>query len=134
MDGSWDGPFTVGKRLSDTNYSVIAPGRKRPRVLHVNMLKPYLTAHASVYKCKAFVVVYIDDIGVHSHSWKDHCHHIDLVLTALRDAGLTANISKCEWGKCYCEFLGHVVGQGRSWNLDSSAYYHCFRTIRNCHN
>ena len=323
MDGSWDGPFTVGKRLSDTNYSVVVPGRKRPRVLHVNMLKPYLTAYASVHrvavvqeeghdcvigpsslvltddgkslsvqeckqlkrvldkhartlstepgcteaikmticlsdnrpfslkpyttpprwkvalreeidkllltgiivettspwsspivtvvkkdgslrmcidyrnlnfktvpdpylmpkveelleqlanavyiskidlnkgyyqipiaqegqlktafcsswgkfmftqmpfglrnapsvfqrlidkilhKCKAFVVVYIDDIGVHSHSWKDHCHHLDLVLTALRDAGLTANISKCEWGKRYCEFLGHVVGQGK---------------------
>ena len=36
--------------------------------------------------------------------------HLDQVLSALKNAGLTANISKCEWGKYYCEFLGHIVG------------------------
>jgi len=33
-------------------------------------------------------------------------------LEKLRQAGLTVNQKKCEWGQTQCEFLGHVVGQG----------------------
>ena len=57
--------------------------------------------------------VYIDDIVVFSASWEEHCLHLDKVLTRLKDAGLTANVKKCEWGQTQCEFLGHVVGKGR---------------------
>lgn len=28
-------------------------------------------------------------------------------------AGLTANVKKCQWGQRKCEFLGHVVGDGK---------------------
>ena len=57
-------------------------------------------------------VVYIDDIGIFSSTWEDHCRDIRLVLTRLKDAGLTANVSKCCWGHTHCEFLGHLVGEG----------------------
>ena len=56
--------------------------------------------------------VYIDDIAVFSLTWDDHCKHIAQVLDRLRQAGLTANVSKCQWGQTRCEFLGHVVGNG----------------------
>ena len=57
--------------------------------------------------------VYIDDIAVFSSSWDEHCEHIARVLDRLRKAGLTANVSKCQWGQqTCCEFLGHVVGNG----------------------
>ena len=57
--------------------------------------------------------VYIDDIAIFSSSWEEHCSHIARVLDRLRKAGLTANVSKCQWGQTRCEFLGHVVGEGR---------------------
>ena len=61
----------------------------------------------------AFSRVYIDDIAVFSASWEEHCLHIAQVLDRLRKAGLTANESKCQWGQTSCEFLGHIVGNGR---------------------
>ena len=57
--------------------------------------------------------VYIDDIAVFSSSWEEHCSHIARVLGRLRKAGLTANVKKCQWGQTKCEFLGHVVGNGK---------------------
>ena len=41
------------------------------------------------------------------------CDHIAAELTKLKEAGLTANIKKCQWGKISVEFLGHIVGQGQ---------------------
>ena len=57
-------------------------------------------------------VVYIDDIGIFSPTWEQHCIDIRTVLTRLKDAGLTANVTKCCWGQTHCEFLGHLVGEG----------------------
>ena len=47
-----------------------------------------------------------DDIAVFSLTWEEHCTHIALVLERLRQAGLTANVKKCQWGQTSCEFLG----------------------------
>ena len=57
--------------------------------------------------------VYIDDIAIFSESWSQHCQDITRMLSRLRSAGLTANVSKCQWGQTSCEFLGHVVGNGK---------------------
>ena len=65
-----------------------------------------------LHKEKAISQVYIDDIAVFSSSWEDHCKHIGIVLGRLKQAGLTANIKKCQWGQTQVEFLGHVVGRG----------------------
>ena len=40
---------------------------------------------------KHFMTAYMDDIVVFSSSWEEHIQHIDAVLTALKQAGLTAN-------------------------------------------
>ena len=56
--------------------------------------------------------VYIDDITVFSLTWEEHCTHISQVLDRLRQAGLTANVKKCQWGQTRCEFLGHIGGNG----------------------
>ena len=50
-------------------------------------------AHVSVYSS-----AYIDDILIYSKNWEDHLDHIEAVLLALREAGLTANPDKCVWG------------------------------------
>lgn len=56
--------------------------------------------------------VYIDDVLVFSDSWDDHLVHVQQVLEALADAGLTANPSKCVWGARSLSYLGHMVGVG----------------------
>ena len=60
-----------------------------------------------------WATAYMDDIVVFSSTWQDHIKHIGNVLLALRQAGLTANPSKCRWGGRSVEFLGHNVGTGR---------------------
>ena len=35
------------------------------------------------------------------------------MIARLSEAGLTANLKKCQWGQKSCEFLGHVVGCGK---------------------
>ena len=40
--------------------------------------------------------VYIDDIAVFNQTWEDHCKHIAQDLERLKQAGLTANIKKCQ--------------------------------------
>ena len=57
--------------------------------------------------------VYIDDIVVFSTSWDQHCWHLARVLERLQHAGLTVNVKKCLWGHVRCEFLGHLVGEGK---------------------
>ena len=66
-----------------------------------------------LHKDKELAQVYIDDIAIFSSSWDSHCSDIARVLGRLREAGLTANVSKCQWGQTKCEFLGHVVGEGK---------------------
>ena len=63
--------------------------------------------------CSEFSAVYIDDILIFSSSWSEHLVHVREVLTALRQAGLTAKPSKCEWGKSHLDYLGHRVGSGK---------------------
>ena len=66
-----------------------------------------------LHKDKDISQVYIDDIAIFSSSWEQHCIDIARVLDRLRQSGLTANVSKCQWGQTKCEFLGHVVGMGK---------------------
>ena len=64
-------------------------------------------AHLSMYSS-----AYIDDILIYSKNWEDHLDHIEAVLLALREAGLTANPDKCVWGAKSLEYLGHKIGYG----------------------
>ena len=52
----------------------------------------------------------MDDIIIYSGSWKEHVEHVQNVLGMLREAGLTANPAKYDWGGQKLQFLGHVVG------------------------
>ena len=59
-----------------------------------------------------FTNVYIDDISVFSANWDDHLKHLDLVLTCLKEEGLTIQAAKSQLGRNTCKFLVHVVGKG----------------------
>ena len=58
-------------------------------------------------------LVYLDDIIIYSTSREDHFHHVDEVLTTLRDAGLSLKLKKCHFFKEAVDYLGHVIRPGR---------------------
>jgi len=67
-----------------------------------NVLRKYLDIFCSAY---------LDDILVYSRTRAEHTEHIRLILTALRDAGLHAKLSKCEFFREEVKYLGFIVGK-----------------------
>jgi len=63
--------------------------------------------------CLEFSRPYIDDIIVFSATWQEHLRHFESVLGALKEAGLTANSLKWEWGGREKVHLGHIVSGGK---------------------
>ena len=61
------------------------------------------------YQCAA---PYIDDIIVFSSDGIEHAKHLQLVVQALSDHGLTLKGEKCVFGKTHLEYLGHWIGCG----------------------
>ena len=59
-----------------------------------------------------FVLVYLDDILVYSDNAEEHEAHLRQVFDRLRKHKLQAKLKKCEFGKPYVKYLGHVVGSG----------------------
>ena len=56
-----------------------------------------------------FVLVFIDDILVHSKDWENHDTHLRVVLKTLRKEQLYAKLSKCEFWLNEVSSLGHIV-------------------------
>ena len=54
----------------------------------------------------------LNDIIIHSTSWDIHLWHLEAVLQALWEAGLTANPAKCSLALEEANYLGYTVGQG----------------------
>ena len=52
------------------------------------------------------VIVYIDDILLHSKTHEEHRMHLDSLFNRLRNANLKVNLSKCEFGATNVSYLG----------------------------
>jgi len=63
-------------------------------------------------RIRDFADSYVDDIGVGSQNWETHLHHIHQFLNIVREAGMTLNLAKCEFGKPEVKFVGRLVGSG----------------------
>jgi transposase InsO family protein len=57
-----------------------------------------------------YLSVYMDDILVYSQSRAEHVIHVQRVLDRLIEAGLQADIAKCEFFVTETKFLGLIVG------------------------
>ena len=67
-----------------------------------NILAPYLWL---------FCLVYIDDIVVYSKSYEEHIDHLDKVLEAIEQAGITLSPTKCHLFYGSILLLGHKVSR-----------------------
>jgi len=56
--------------------------------------------------------IIIDDVAVHDNSWESHLKHLDYVLSAFQNDGLTLKLSKCSFAKGQVKFIGHIIGSG----------------------
>ena len=59
---------------------------------------------------------YIDDVVIYSNNWLDHVLQIKRFFQILREAKLTINLMKSEFGKAT---VGHIVGQEQVRPLDA---------------
>ena len=60
---------------------------------------------------RTFVLVFFDDILVHSACMKDHITHLGMVLDLIRRNGLYAKISKSSFRLSRVKYLGHYVSR-----------------------
>lgn len=60
---------------------------------------------------KECVLVFFDDILIHSQTEELHLSHLRQVLSILRHHMLYAKAYKCSFGKNQVEYLGHVINQ-----------------------
>src|ERR1700734_2851213 len=66
-----------------------------------------------------FALVYIDNIVIYSQSWKKHLSHLDNVLGAIEQAGITLSPMKCHFRYTSILLLGQKVLQlGMSTHLE----------------
>eukprot|EP00171_Calliarthron_tuberculosum_P023134 IDg23134t1 len=57
-------------------------------------------------------LVYLDDVIVFSRNYDEHLVHLDQVLTALKGAGVTLHLRKCEFFTDRIKYLGHIIRPG----------------------
>ena len=58
-----------------------------------------------------FVLIYLDDIMIHSNGTGEHLKHLELILQKLREHGLYAKFSKCFFGLKEIPWLGHIISK-----------------------
>ena len=56
---------------------------------------------------------------IFSNNWSDHIRQIKRFFQIMREAKLTINLMKSEFGKATVKYLGHIVGQGQVRPLDA---------------
>lgn len=64
-----------------------------------------------IHSTGVFTNHFIDDILVNSTSPEQHLADLKSTLVALRQAGLTANLRKCNFMRSHVKFLGYILSQ-----------------------
>ena len=114
LKGYWQVPLT--QRASEMSafvtpdhflqYKVMPFGLKNAPATFQRLMSKVL---AGVTNCEA----YLDDVVIYSSNWADHVRTLTEIFNRLRNASLTLNLAKCEFGKAVVTYLGKQVGQGQ---------------------
>lgn len=120
LKGYWQVPLT--ERASEVSafvtpdnflqYTVMPFGLRNAPATFQRLMGMVLN---SIDNCE----VYLDDIMVYSSHWTDHVNSLHKVFERLKQASLTLNLAKCEFGKAVVMYLGKKVGQGQVRPVDA---------------
>ena len=120
LKGYWQVPLTQCAR--EISAFVTPSGLYQYKVMPFGMKNAPATFQRMVNKlvrdidgCEG----YIDDVVIFSDNWSDHIRQIKSFFQIMREAKLTINLMKSEFGKATVKYLGHIVGQGQVRPLDA---------------
>ena len=120
LKGYWQVPLT--QRAREISTFVTPNGLYQYKVMPFGMKNAPATFQRMVNKlvrdidgCEG----YIDDVVIFSDNWSDHIRQIKRFFQIMREAKLTINLMKSEFGKATVKYLGHIVGQGQVRPLDA---------------
>ena len=120
LKGYWQVPLT--QRAREISAFVTPSGLYQYKVMPFGMKNASATFQRMVNKlvrdidgCEG----YIDDVVIFSDNWSDHIRQIERFFQIMREAKLTINLMKSEFGKATVKYLGHIVGQGQVRPLDA---------------
>ena len=120
LKGYWQIPLT--QRAREISAFVTPSGLYQYKVMPFGMKNAPATFQRMVNKlvrdidgCEG----YIDDVVIFSDNWSDHIRQIKCFFQIMREAKLTINLMKSEFGKATVKYLGHIVGQGQVRPLDA---------------
>ena len=120
LKGYWQVPLT--QRAREISAFVTPSGLYQYKVMPFGMKNAPATFQRMVNKlvrdidgCEG----YIDDVVIFSDNWSDHIRQIKSFFQIMREAKLTINLMKSEFGKATVKYLGHIVGQGQVRPLDA---------------
>ena len=120
LKGYWQVPLTP--RAREISAFVTPSGLYQYKVMPFGMKNAPATFQRMVNKlvrdidgCEG----YIDDVVIFSDNWSDHIRQIERFFQIMREAKLTINLMKSEFGKATVKYLGHIVGQGQVRPLDA---------------
>ena len=120
LKGYWQVPLT--QRALEISAFVTPSGLYQYKVMPFGMKNAPATFQRMVNKlvrdidgCEG----YIDDVVIFSDNWSDHIRQIERFFQIMREAKLTINLMKSEFGKATVKYLGHIVGQGQVRPLDA---------------
>ena len=120
LKGYWQVPLT--QRAREVSAFVTPSGLYQYKVMPFGMKNAPATFQKMFNKlvrdidgCEG----YIDDVVIFSDNWSDHIRQIERFFQIMREAKLTINLMKSEFGKATVKYLGHIVGQGQVRPLDA---------------
>ena len=120
LKGYWQVPLT--QRAREISAFVTPSGLYQYKVMPFGMKNAPATFQRMVNKlvrdidgCEG----YIDDVVIFSDNWSDHIRQIERFFQIMREAKLTINLMKSEFGKATVKYLGHIVGQVQVRPLDA---------------
>ena len=120
LKGYWQVPLT--QRAREISAFVTPSGLYQYKVMPFGMKNAPATFQKMFNKlvrdidgCEG----YIDDVVIYSDNWSDHIRQIECFFQIMREAKLTINLMKIEFGKATVKYLGHIVGQGQVRPLDA---------------
>ena len=120
LKGYWQVP--LNQRAREISAFVTSSGLYQYKVMPFGMKNAPPTFRRMVNKlvrdidgCEG----YIDDVVIFSDNWSDHIRQIKRFFQIMREAKLTINLMKSEFGKATVKYLGHIVGQGQVRPLDA---------------